>query len=258
MPELKLEKQGALEIWTIDGAPRWNSINRALIGELESAVARASSDAQTRVVIITGAGEKAFSSGADLKERAGMTEDQVRAFLDAIRQTFRAMEWSPCVFVAAINGVALGGGAELAVACDLRVATSSAEMALPEVKLAIIPGGGGTQRLSRLVGAGRAKDLILTGRRVSAAEALSLGLINQLAPEGELLETATSVARAILANGPLAVAAAKHAIDQGLALPLNEGLDLERRYYESVLGSEDRLEGLRAFAERRPAQFKGR
>lgn len=258
MPELKLEKQGALEIWTIDGAPRWNSINRALIGELESAVARASSDAQTRVVIITGAGEKAFSSGADLRERVGMTEDQVRAFLDAIRQTFRAMEWSRCVFVAAINGVALGGGAELALACDLRVATSSAEMALPEVNLAIIPGGGGTQRLSRLLGAGRAKDLILTGRRVSATEALSLGLINQLAPEGELLDTATSVARAILANGPLAVAAAKHAIDQGLALALNEGLDLERRYYESVLGSEDRLEGLRAFAERRPAQFKGR
>jgi enoyl-CoA hydratase/carnithine racemase len=258
MPELKLEKQGALEIWTIDGAPRWNSINRALIGELESAVARASSDPQTRVVIITGAGEKAFSSGADLKERAAMTEDQVRAFLDAIRQTFRAMEWSRCVFMAAINGVALGGGAELALACDLRVATAGAEMALPEVKLAIIPGGGGTQRLSRLVGAGRAKDLILTGRRVSATEAVSLGLINQLAPDGELLETATSVARAILANGPLAVAAAKHAIDQGLALPLNEGLDLERRYYESVLSSDDRLEGLRAFAERRPAQFKGR
>src|SRR6266852_8707900 len=169
----------------------------------------------------------------------------------SMRSAGHSARWrrSRCAFLAAINGAAFGGGMELALACDLRVAAPAAEMALPEVKLAIIPGGGGTQRLARLVGVGGAKDLILTGRRVSAGEALGLGLVNQVAPDGQLIAAAIAVARSILANGPLAVAAAKRAIDDGLALPLNEGLDLERRYYESVLSTEDRLEGLRAFAE---------
>ncbi len=258
MAELKLEREEALEIWTIDGAPRRNSITRALIGELEAMVGRVSSAGQVRAVILTGAGDRAFCAGADLKERTEMSEDDVRTFLDALRRTFRAMEKSHCIFLAAINGAAFGGGAELALACDLRLAAPAAEIALPEVKLAIIPGGGGTQRLSRLVGVGCAKELILTGRRVTAAEALELGLLNQLAPEGQLLETASALARSILANAPLAVAAAKHAIDEGVALPLEDGLDLERRHYEAILRTQDRREGLRAFAERRPPRFSGR
>jgi enoyl-CoA hydratase/carnithine racemase len=146
----------------------------------------------------------------------------------------------------------------LALSCDLRVAAPAAELGLTEVKLGIIPGGGGTQRLTRLVGPGRAKDLILTGRRINAAEAFSIGLVNRLAPEGHLLETAFSLAESIVANAPIAVATAKHAIDEGHGLELDDALALELRKYEEVLKTEDRLEGLRAFAEKRPPVYKGR
>jgi enoyl-CoA hydratase/carnithine racemase len=182
----------------------------------------------------------------------------VRAFLDQLRRTLRAMEKSDCVFIAALNGTAFGGGTELALACDLRVAAPVAELGLTEVKLGIIPGGGGTQRLSRLIGPGRAKDLILTGRRLNAAEAFSIGLVNRLAPEGRLLDAAFSLAEAIVENAPVAVSTAKHAIDEGLSLELDAALALELQKYEAVLQTEDRLEGLRAFAEKRPPAFKGR
>lgn len=187
-----------------------------------------------------------------------MSEDDVRAFLDSLRRALRSLEKSDCVFIAALNGAALGGGAELALACDLRVALPSASIGLPEVKLAIIPGGGGTQRLARLVGLGKAKELILTGRLLSAAEALAAGVINQVAPEGRLLETCEALAESILANGPLAISAAKHAIDEGIGTSLDQGLDQERRHYESVLQTRDRLEALKAFAERRTPRFEGR
>lgn len=187
-----------------------------------------------------------------------MSEPEVRTFLDGLRQTFRAIEKSDCVFIAAINGAAFGGGTELALSCDLRVAAPAGELGLTEVKLGIIPGGGGTQRLARLIGPGRAKDLILTGRRMNAAEAFSVGLVNRLAPEGHLLETAFSLAEAIVENAPIAVATAKHAIDEGTGLELDEALALELRKYEEVLKTEDRLEGLRAFAEKRKPVYKGR
>jgi len=162
------------------------------------------------------------------------------------------------VFIAALNGAALGGGTELALSCDLRVAAPAAELGLTEVKLGIIPGGGGTQRLARLVGPGRAKDLILSGRRMNAAEAFSIGLVNRLAPEGHLLDTAYTMAEGIVDNAPIAVATAKHAIDEGLSLELDEALALELRHYEKVLTTEDRLEGLKAFAEKRKPVYKGR
>jgi enoyl-CoA hydratase/carnithine racemase len=258
MPEIQVQKQGVVETWTIDGEARRNAINRALAAELEANVARASSDKGIRVVILTGAGDKAFCAGADLKERTSMSEDDVRRFLDRLRNTLRAIETSDAVFVAAVNGVALGGGTELALACDLRVAAPHAEMALTEVRLGIIPGGGGTQRLARLVGAGRAKDLILTGRRVSADEALAIGLVNRVALPGALLGSAGEMAQQISQNGPLAVAAAKHAIDEGADLPIEAALKLELQKYEIVLKTEDRLEGLRAFAEKRTPRFQGR
>jgi enoyl-CoA hydratase/carnithine racemase len=147
---------------------------------------------------------------------------------------------------------------ELALACDLRVAAPVAELALTEVTIGIIPGGGGTQRLTRLIGPGRAKDLILTGRRLNAAEAFSFGVVSRLAPEGRLLETALALAETVTRNAPLAVAAAKHAIDEGLGLELDDALRLELQKYESILETEDRLEGLRAFAEKRRADFQGR
>lgn len=258
MPELLVERRDAVELWTLNGAERRNAISRALLRELEANVDRVSGSSEVRVVVVTGAGEQAFCAGADLKERATMSEAEVRAFLDGLRRTLRKLEQSGCVFLAAINGSAFGGGTELALACDLRLAGTTAELGLTEVKLGIIPGGGGTQRLTRLIGPGRAKDLILSGRRVNAAEAFSIGLVNRLAPEGRLLELALALAEQISANAPLAVAAAKHAVDEGMALPIDEALALEHQHYETVLKTEDRLEGLRAFAEKRPPQFKGR
>ena len=258
MPEFSVERMGRLEIWTIQGEARRNSIRRALVAELESLLVRVSSDSSTGAVILTGAGDKAFCAGADLKERQGMAEDQVRAFLLALRGLLGSFERSDCIFIAAINGLALGGGAEIALCCDFRVAAQNAEIGLTEVRLGIIPGGGGTQRLTRLVGPGRAKDLILTGRRINAAEAFAIGLVQRLAPEGRLMEVSLSVAEQIAANAPLAIAAAKHAIDGGASLELDAALGLELKHYETVLASEDRREGLRAFAEKRPPVWRGR
>jgi enoyl-CoA hydratase/carnithine racemase len=258
MAEFRVDKRGAIEVWTIDGESRRNAIGRTMLSELEALVQRVSQGGGTRAVVITGAGDKAFCAGANLKERVTMSEDEVRAFLEQLRRTFRALELSDCVFVAAINGVAFGGGMELALACDLRVAAPVAELALTEVKIGIIPGGGGTQRLTRLLGPGRAKDLILTGRRLNAAEGFSFGVVNRLAPEGRLVETALALAEAVVENAPIAVATAKHAIDEGAGLELDDALRLELQKYEVVLKTEDRLEGLRAFAEKRPPTFQGR
>jgi enoyl-CoA hydratase/carnithine racemase len=258
MPEFSVERMGRLEIWTIQGEARRNSIRRALVAELESLLVRVSSDSSTGAVILTGAGDKAFCAGADLKERQGMAEDQVRAFLLALRGLLGSFERSDCIFIAAINGLALGGGAEIALCCDFRVAAQNAEIGLTEVRLGIIPGGGGTQRLTRLVGPGRAKDLILTGRRVSAQEALEIGLVHRVVPLTELRNSAVELAQSVLRNAPIAVAAAKHAIDRGIGLELADALEVEQQQYERVLNTEDRLEGLRAFAAKRPPEFKGR
>lgn len=258
MPEFSVERMGRLEIWTIQGEARRNSIRRALVAELESLLARVSSDTSTGAVILTGAGDKAFCAGADLKERQGMAEDQVRAFLLALRGLLGSFERSDCIFIAAINGLALGGGAEIALCCDFRVAALNAEIGLTEVRLGIIPGGGGTQRLTRLVGPGRAKDLILTGRRVSAQEALEIGLVHRVVPPTELRNSAMELAQSVLRNAPIAVAAAKHAIDRGIGLELADALEVEHQQYKRVLKTEDRLEGLRAFAAKRPPEFKGR
>jgi enoyl-CoA hydratase/carnithine racemase len=258
MPEFSVEKLGRLEIWTIQGEARRNSITRDLVLQFEEMLTRVSGDGGTGAVILTGAGERAFCAGADLKQRVGMSEDQVRSFLLKLRELLRAVEKSECIFIAAINGLALGGGAEIALCCDFRVAAAHAEIGLPEVRLGIIPGGGGTQRLSRLIGPARAKDLILTGRRVGAEEALQIGLVHRVAPTGELRRVAIDLAQSALQNAPIAVAAAKHAIDRGLDLDLDQALAFEHQQYELVLKTEDRLEGLRAFAEKRPPQFKGR
>ena len=253
--EILVETIGNVEQWTINGEARRNAISRAMGLELEANLARVSTPGSTvRVVVLTGAGAKAFCSGADLKERATMSQDDVRTFLTRLRATLRAIEKSDCVFIAFINGIAFGGGTELALACDLRVIDSAAEMGLTEVKLGIIPGGGGTQRLPRLIGQANAKDLILTGRRVGADEAKTLGLVNRVGT----LQTALELAKSITENAPIAVAAAKHAIDEGAHLELDAALALEHRHYEKTLGTEDRLEGLKAFAEKRPPQFKGR
>ncbi len=255
--ELRVERRGAVEVWTIEGEERRNSLTMALIAELHGHLGRAALDRGLRCVVLTGAGDKAFCAGADLKERARMSAEEVHRFHRDLRGAFRGVEEAPQPFVAALNGAALGGGLELALACDLRIASDAAQLGLPEVALGIIPGGGGTQRLARLVGVARAKDLVLTARRISGAEALAMGLVAQVAPRERLLDEALALAERIARNAPVSLRQAKRAIDGGFHLPLEEALDLENRLYQDCLGTRDRLEALAAFAEKRPPVFTG-
>jgi enoyl-CoA hydratase/carnithine racemase len=255
--EFRTERRGAIEIWTIDGEGRRNAISMAMLRELNALIDRGTRNAGLRCVVLTGAGEKAFCAGADLKERAGMSAEDVHAFHLLLRRALDGIEAAPQVFVAALNGVALGGGLELALACDLRVAADTAQVGLPEVSLGIIPGGGGTQRLARLVGVGRAKDLILTARRVGAAEALAMGMVSQLVPPLRLLADALALAERVARNAPVSLRQAKRAIDAGFGLPLAEALALENRLYQDCLGTRDRQEALSAFAEKRSPVFTG-
>jgi enoyl-CoA hydratase/carnithine racemase len=255
--EVRVERRGGVEVWTLDGEGRRNSLTVALVAELQGLLERAAGDRALRAVIVTGAGDKAFCAGADLKERARMGPDEVHRFHAALRGALRAIEAAPQPYIAALNGAALGGGLELALACDLRIASDSAQLGLPEVGLGIIPGAGGTQRLPRLVGVARAKELVLTGRRIGAAEALAMGLVTQLAPPQGLLDEALALAERLARNAPVSLRQAKRAIDGGLHLPLEEALDLEHRLYQDCLGTKDRLEALAAFAEKRAPVFRG-
>ncbi|HEX9242684.1 MAG TPA: enoyl-CoA hydratase-related protein [Anaeromyxobacter sp.] len=255
--ELAVERSGAVEVWTIQGEARRNSLTMALLRELGERVRDAGKDRAVRAIVLTGAGDRAFCAGADLKERARMNADEVHRFHAAIREAFSGIERAPVPVVAALNGAALGGGLELALACDLRVAAEGAELGLPEVSLGIIPGAGGTARLPRLVGVGRAKDLVLTGRRVGAAEALGMGLVSRVAAPARLREEALALAGQVARNAPISLRQAKRAIDDGFDLPLEEALALENRLYQDCLGSKDRVEALRAFAEKRPPVFDG-
>jgi methylglutaconyl-CoA hydratase len=255
--EFRIERRAGVELWTIDGEGRRNAISTEMLRELSSHLARAQADRALRVVILTGAGDKAFCAGADLKERAGMSAEDVHRFHEGLRSALRAIEAAPQPFVAALNGAALGGGLELALACDLRLAADSAQLGLPEVALGIIPGGGGTQRLARLVGVAHAKDLVLTARRITAAEALAMGLVTRIAPSQRLLDEALQLAGQLARNAPVSLRQAKRAIDGGFHLPLEEALDLENRLYQDCLGTKDRTEALRAFAEKRPPVFTG-
>ena len=235
-----------------------NSLSLAMLAELGAALYEAAFDPELRCVILTGAGEKAFCAGADLKERAGMNEIQVRRTVATIRQTMDQVENLPVPTIAAVNGVALGGGTELTLACDLRIVAETAKMGLTETSLAIIPGAGGTQRLPRIVGRAKAKELIFTARRVDAAEALAIGLANRVVPAAELLSEARALAAAIAKNGPLALRAAKRAVDKGMEMDLAGGLAFESTCYETIIPTEDRREGLAAFREKRPPVYKGK
>jgi enoyl-CoA hydratase len=234
-----------------------NAINRELIEELLEAASALRDDTGARAVIFSGLGDRAFSAGADLKERAGLGSVEVAEAVASISRAMQAVGEIPVPTIAAINGVALGGGLELALACDIRIASTTAVLGLPETTLAIIPGGGGTQRLPRIAGEGRARELIFTGRRISAAEALQYGIVQEVAAPDELRGRALAVARTIAANGPLAVRAAKEAIARGSELPLDEALGLETELYGRTVPTKDRLEGLEAFREKRPPVYRG-
>jgi enoyl-CoA hydratase/carnithine racemase len=244
-------------IVTINRPDRRNALDRPTLAAGRTLIRDIHYDRSARVLIVTGAGDKAFCAGADLKEREHMTMVEVRQYIRYIRDTFTEIENLPIPVIAAINGISMGGGTELALACDIRIASPSARMALNETSLAIIPGGGGTVRLPRLVGRGVAKELILTARWVEAEEALRIGLVNSIAPEGKLMETAIGTAELILKNGPVAITQAKYVINRGLEVPIEDALQLESDAYEVCIPTEDRLEALAAFKEKRKPEFKG-
>jgi enoyl-CoA hydratase/carnithine racemase len=242
---------------TLDRPDAANALDRFALRRLSEIVWTLGDDARARAVVVTGSGTKAFCAGADLKERAGMSLDEVREYIRTIRDTLTALERLPQPVIAAINGSAFGGGCELALACDVRVMAGDAWIGLTETSLGIIPGAGGTQRLPRIVGRGRALELIATARRIDAAEALAIELVNEVVPQSEVLPRAREIAEGIAGNAPIAVRAAKEAVLRGLELPLDDALRLETELYERTLGTKDRLEGLAAFRERRPPRYTG-
>lgn len=258
MAELRVEDRGQVRILVIDKEQQMNVLSRALVAELAIHARQASAEPGVRAVIVTGAGRRAFCAGANLKERQGWTEDDIRRWLVELHAAFREIERCTRPWIAAINGLALGGGCELALCCDLRVIDPAAQIGLTETRVGVIPGGGGTVRLARLIGMGRAKDMILTARRVEAAEALHLGVVDRISAAGDVVSAALALAGEIAANAPVGISAAKAAIDEAWDLPMDAALEAERRHYEKVLLSEDRLEGLKAFAEKRPPAWKGR
>jgi len=255
--ELLVETKDQVAILTLNRPDTMNAFNFALLLELKAAVDDLRFRPEIRVVIITGAGPKAFCAGADLKERATMAPLEVKRFIFTIRNLFTAIEALNKPVIAAINGIALGGGTELALACDMRLAADTASMGLTETRLAIIPGAGGTQRLPRLIGRGKAKELIFTGRRVSAAEALDMGLVNQVCAPDDLLDACRALAAEICETGPVAIEQAKYAINHGLETDLHTGLAIESNAYWVTIPTKDRLEGLAAFREKRKPVYRG-
>ena len=249
-------------ILTLNRPEAMNCFNFDLLAALSETVREANFDTSLRCIVITGRSaddpkKVSFSTGADLKERRTLTPDQVRRFIFTIRDTFTAVEQVRVPVIAAINGFAFGGGLELALACDLRIAASNAVMGLTETSLAIIPGAGGSQRLPRIVGIARAKEMIFTARRIDAATALGMGLVNRVVEPPELMPAALKLAREIAKNGPVGVAQAKFAINYGMEASLGVALPLESKAYEVTIPTKDRLEALAAFAEKRKPVFKG-
>src|SRR6202041_74276 len=235
-----------------------NALNRKTIEELGECLNAARLDDSVRVVILTGSGEKAFIAGADINELAQRTPVDGKDFSLFGQEIIHRLETLGKPSIAAINGFALGGGCELALACTMRIASRNAKLGQPEVKLGILPGYGGSQRLPRLCGKGMAHELILTGEMVTAEEAYRIGLVNHVTEPEELLATAESIARKIIANAPLAVKFAMEAIERGMEMPQEEGLLLEATFFGLCCATEDMREGTRAFLEKRPPKFEGR
>jgi enoyl-CoA hydratase len=242
---------------TVNRPDKLNALNDATIAELGQAIDRARADAEVGGIILTGAG-RAFVAGADIAELASQSPVEGRERAMRGQAVFRKFETSPKPTIAAVNGFSLGGGCELAMACHLRIASESAKFGQPEAKLGIGPGYGGTQRLPRLVGKGRALQLLMTGEMIDAAEALRIGLVNRVVPGAELMDATRAMLGQMLANGPLALAVCIEAVDHGLEMGLEAGLLLEASHFGLLSGTEDMREGMQAFLAKRAAAFTGR
>jgi enoyl-CoA hydratase len=242
---------------TINRPDQLNCFDLETLTQLAEVIEEIKFNKDIRVVIITGAGEKSFSTGADLRERRTLSEKEVRRNVNLIRDVFSKIEELPQPTIAAINGYAFGGGLELALACDLRIAVKEAVMGLTEVSLGIIPGAGGTQRLSRLIGVSKAKELIFTARKISAVVASEFGIVNKVVERKQLHTSLVELAAEIIKNAPLAVTQAKFAIHYGSNVDLKTGLAIESKAYEVIIPTKDRLEALEAFKEKRAPIFKG-
>lgn len=259
MPEfIDLNIDEHVAVITLNRTEAANALSETLLNELNKAIRDVNANRDVRCTIITGAGQKVFCAGADLKERRGMSDEQVIAAVRYIGETAIAIENMNMPVIAAINGAAFGGGMELALACDLRIAAGHVKMGLTETSLAIIPGAGGTQRLSRLVGSGQAKRLIYTAKPVNATEALHISLVEQTANYERLQETAMDLAKTIAGNGPVALAQAKTAINKGMQTGMHTALTIEHLCYRETIPTADRLEGLTAFKEKRKAEYHGK
>ncbi|WP_338780915.1 enoyl-CoA hydratase-related protein [Metabacillus sp. FJAT-52054] len=243
---------------TINRPDVLNCFSYQTLLDLEQAVEEIRIDREIRTVIIRGAGEKAFSAGADLKERKTLTDEQVKRNLFKMGEVLTKIEQLPQPVIAAINGFAFGGGLELALACDFRIMSDHTQIGLTETGLGIIPGAGGTQRLPRLIGTSKALELIVKAKKLTAADALAYGLINEAVPSEQLIDTCMDWAAAIAQNAPIAVQQAKFAVKNGMNTDLQTGMQIERKAYEVTIPTEDRLEALQAFSEKRKPEFKGR
>lgn len=245
--------------WIIVNRPeKLNALNWQTVEELREAFAAFADDEAVRAVIFTGSGEKAFVAGADITELVNLDEEKGREYARKGQKVTELIESFPKPVIAGLNGFALGGGTEFAMACHVRVASTNAKMGQPEVKIGLIPGYGGTQRLARLVGKGRALELILTGRTIDAQEAYRLGLVNAVVAPGELHGACVALAKEMTANAPLALGLAIKAVNKGLERPLDEALEREAKYFGRVCATEDSVEGTKAFLEKRKPNFRGR
>jgi len=255
---VRYQIEEGIAIVTIDNPAALNALNTPTLTQLDQAFDQLAGNPEVKGVIITGGGEKSFVAGADISEFQQVKGNTAAAFMARGQRIFDKIERFDRPVIAAINGFALGGGNELAMSCDIRIAAENALFGQPEVNLGIIPGYGGTQRLPRLIGPGKAKEIILADERINAQEALRIGLVQRVVPKGQAVEEAKKLLKKIMSKGPVAIKMAKKAINEGLGLPLRGGLDLEGQCEAVCFGSEDKDEGAKAFLEKRPAQFKGK
>jgi enoyl-CoA hydratase len=255
---LLVEIAGGTAVITLNRPKALNALNAKLYSELGQVTDELAANDEVKAIVITGSGDKAFAAGADIVYMAPLNSLECRKFVMSVKDILLKFENLPKPTIAALNGMALGGGCELAMCCDLRIAEEQAVFGQPEINLGIIPGAGGTQRLPRLVGAAKAKELVYLGGSINAAEAHRIGLVNMVVPTGTSLEKARQIAGKLASKGPVALAAAKAAINVGTQVDLAAGLTYEAECFSSLFATEDQKEGMKAFMEKRPAEFKGR